>query len=29
LMVNYGQDIAVDNGFEEDSRINLRILQLF
>jgi hypothetical protein len=28
-MVNYGHDIAVDNGFEEDSRINLRILQLF
>jgi len=29
LMVNYGQDIEVDNGFKEDSRINLRILQLF
>ncbi|MEB2519643.1 transporter [Pseudomonas sp. YuFO20] len=29
LMVNYGQDITVDNGFEEDSRINFRILQLF
>lgn len=29
LMVNYGQDMSVDNGFEEDKRINLRILQVF
>ncbi|HCF6145109.1 transporter [Pseudomonas aeruginosa] len=29
LMVNYGHDLSVDNGFEEDDRINLRILQLF
>ncbi|MGF6555859.1 hypothetical protein ABIA48_002239 [Pseudomonas sp. S30_BP2TU TE3576] len=29
LMVNYGQDISVDNGFKEDKRINLRVLQMF
>lgn len=29
LMVNYGRDMAVENGFKEDSRINLRILQIF
>lgn len=29
LMVNYGEDIAIDNGFEEDRRINLRVLQVF
>lgn len=29
LMANYGQDMSVDNGFKEERRINLRILQLF
>lgn len=29
LMVNYGQDLSVDNGLKEDNRINFRILQLF
>lgn len=29
LMVNYGQDMSVENGFKEDNRINLRLLQMF
>lgn len=29
LLVNYGQDMSVENGFKEDDRINLRLLQVF
>lgn len=29
LMINFGSDILVDNGFKEDGRISLRLLQLF
>jgi len=29
LMVNYGRDLSVENGFREEDRINLRLLQIF
>ncbi|MNV35418.1 hypothetical protein D3C71_1268660 [compost metagenome] len=29
LMLNYGRDTSVDNGFKESDRINLRIMQMF
>lgn len=29
LMVNYGRDMSVENGFREEDRINLRLLQIF
>lgn len=29
LLATYGQDLSVENGLEEDNRINLRILQVF
>lgn len=29
LLVNYGQDMSVENGFKEHNRINLRVLQVF
>lgn len=29
LMVNYGRDLSVENGFREEDRINLRVLQIF
>lgn len=29
LLANYGRDIAVENGFREENRLNLRLLTLF
>lgn len=29
LLVNYGQDQSVENGFKEDDRVNLRLMQVF
>jgi hypothetical protein len=29
LMVNYGQDLDVENGFKEDHRLNFRLLKVF
>ncbi|MFU7556664.1 transporter, partial [Pseudomonas paraeruginosa] len=29
LMVNFGRDISVDNGFKEQGRVNLRLLHVF
>ncbi|MDH4653696.1 transporter [Pseudomonas sp. BN606] len=29
VLATYGQDLSVENGFEEDNRINLRLLQVF
>jgi hypothetical protein len=29
LLATYGSDISVDNGFKENSRVNLRLLQIF
>lgn len=29
LMVNYGRDLSVENGFREGDRINLRVMQVF
>jgi hypothetical protein len=28
-LVNYGQDVSVDNGFKENQRVNLRLLWVF
>jgi hypothetical protein len=28
-LLNYGQDVSVDNGFKEQQRVNLRLLWLF
>ena len=29
LLANYGRDVAVENGFREENRLNLRLLTLF
>jgi len=29
LQVQAGQDISVENGFEEDTRVNIRVLKVF
>ncbi|WP_371229578.1 transporter [Pseudomonas sp. QE6] len=29
LMVNYGRDLSVENGFKEDNRVNVRLMQIF
>jgi hypothetical protein len=28
-LLNYGQDVSVDNGFKEEQRVNLRLLWVF
>jgi hypothetical protein len=29
FLANYGRDVAVENGFREENRFNLRLLTLF
>lgn len=29
IMINYGQDLSVENGFKESDRINVRLMQVF
>lgn len=29
LMVNFGRDLSVDDGFKEQGRVNLRLLHIF